>query len=135
MDERDIIGRPGKGASSHQRVTSMPEASGQKPNTFDMKRAMSAFKVKQATATLHIQGMDCLIGVDPDPEKAIRLITAAAIAGDGPAAHTLYYLYSKGEYGVDPDPEKAAMWYAKYMEAVAYQMRITEESMRTEDNQ
>ena len=91
---------------------------------------MSAFEVKQAAATLHIHGMGCLIGEDceRDPEKAIKLITAAAIAGDGPAAHTLYYLYSKGEYGVERDLDKAIYWYARWMEAVRYQVKVTEES-------
>ena len=71
--------------------------------------------VRDAAHTLYYRGLGYLYGEDchRNPEKALAMITAAALTGECPnAVLRLAHMYEDGD-GVDRDPDKAAYWYAK----------------------
>ena len=85
----------------------------------DMEESLTEDKedrsVRDAAHTLYYRGLGYLYGEDcyRNPEKALAMITAAALTGECPnAVLRLAHMYEDGD-GVDRDPDKAAYWYAK----------------------
>ena len=76
--------------------------------------------VRDAAYTLYYRGLGYLNGegCERSPERALPMISAAALTGECPEAILrLAHMYEDGN-GVNRDAERAAYWYDKYNEII-----------------
>ena len=82
-----------------------------------MSKSNESMSIQDALETMYYQGLGYLkgIGVERDTDKAVRYITASAIAGLPEAMERLSDMYASGD-GVTPDKEMSKLWKNKYNE-------------------